>query len=214
MASYLALCVPLPPTNSVLTLGTEHEVTVHQPLPPPGIRLRIGARPRQAGEFPFDDDALGERLGEMVHESLQRGVPPPAAVVLHPEHVEMIDLRPLLSAGLPAHRFLAAAAGQPGVESLALLAVLDLEEAGRPLGKAGVVFVEWPDNRWWHGYHLLGSRYHPLDDMPMVTRRAVDGLPRPSGFGGWFSRARFQRLCLRLEQVNKDEDQEEVPLVH
>ncbi len=181
--------------------------------PPLGIRLKIGARPRQAAEFPFEDDALGVRLSEMVRTSLRRGVPPPTALVLREEQVEMIDLRPIVSAELSAHRFLAAAAGQPEVSAVALLAVLDVEERGRPLGKAGVVFVEWPDNRWWHGYTLLGARFRPLDDMPLVTRRAVDGLPRPSGFGGWFSRARYQRLSLSLQRIEPAAT-EPTPMVH
>jgi hypothetical protein len=137
----------------------------------------------------------------MVLQGVTRGVPPPTALVLRADQVELIDLRPILKAGLSVHRFVAAAAGQPEVEALALLAVLNLEEAGRPLGRAGTAFVEWPDNRWWQGYYLLGQSFQPMDDMPLVVRCAKEGAPRPKGFGGWFSRARFQRLCLQLERV-------------
>ncbi len=169
--------------------------------PPPGIRLQVGARPRDAAEFPPQDDALGQNLAGMVLRGVARGVPPPTIIVLRQEQVEVIDLRPILEAGLSVHRFIAAAAGQPDVQAVALLAVLELEELGRPLGRGGSVFVEWPDNRWWHGYHLLGRSGRPVDDMPLVVRRALDGQPRPRGFGGWFSRSRFQRLRLRLERV-------------
>ena len=137
----------------------------------------------------------------MVRRGLARGVPPPSVLVLRPEQVEIIDLRPILQANLSVHRFIAAAAGQPGVEAIALLAVLELEELGHPLGRGGSAFVEWPDNRWWHGYHLLGRSMRPVEDMPVVVRRAKDGQPRPRGFGGWFSRARFQKLSLRLDRV-------------
>jgi hypothetical protein len=171
------------------------------PTPPSGLRLQVGARPRDPQEFPKEDDALGESLARMVLRSVSKGVPPPSALVLKPDQVEIIDLRPILKARLSVHRFIAAAAGQPGVDAVALLAVLDLEDSGRPLGRSGTAFVEWPDNRWWHGYHLLGQSFRPVDDMPLVVRRAQDGAPRPRGFGGWFSRARFQRLSLRLERV-------------
>lgn len=171
------------------------------PSPEPGIRLQVGARPRDPVEFPADDDALGHSLAGMVLRSVERGVPPPAILVIRREQVDIIDLRPILQAGLSVHRFIAAAAGQPEVEAVALLAVLDIEEGGKPLGRAGAAFIEWPDNRWWQGYHLLGGGFRPVNDVPLTVRRAVDGLPRPRGFGGWFSRARFQRLSLRLERV-------------
>ncbi len=171
------------------------------PPSPPGIRLSVGARPRDPEAFPAQDDALGESLTDMVLRTVSRGVPPPSVLVLRPEQVEIIDLRPILQAKLSVHRFISAAAGQPGVDAVALLAVLELEELGRPLGRGGSAFIEWPDNRWWHGYHLLGRSMHPVEDMPRVMRRARDGQPRPRGFGGWFSRARFQRLSLRLERV-------------
>jgi hypothetical protein len=174
------------------------------------IRVRVGARERRFDEFPRDDDALGERLAEMVRGTLVRGVPPPAIVVLRPERVELLDLRVILDAGLSVHRFIAAAAGQEGVEAIALLAVVDLHEAGRAIGHTGLVFLEWPDNRWWQGYHLLGHTFKPLDDMPLVQRRAVDGLARPAGLGGWFSRARFERLSLHVSS----EPGESQPLVH
>jgi len=144
----------------------------------------------------------------MVLKSVSRGVPPPSAIVIRPEQVEIIDLRPLLKARLSVHRFISAAAGQPGVDAVALLAVLELEELGRPLGRGGSAFIEWPDNRWWHGYHLLGQHMKPVNDLPLVVRRATDGQPRPRGFGGWFSRARFQRLSLRLERAEPRPDAE------
>jgi hypothetical protein len=174
--------------------------------PPPGIRLSVGARPRDPQDFPALDDDLGESLTTMVLRTVSRGVPPPSVLVLRPEQVEIIDLRPILTAKLSVHRFISAAAGQADVEAVALLAVLELEELGRPLGRGGSAFIEWPDNRWWHGYHLLGGSMRPLDDMPRVVRRARDGQPRPRGFGGWFSRARFQRLSLHLERVQPPGD--------
>lgn len=168
------------------------------------IQVRVGARARRLEEFPREDDALGERLAEMVRSTLSRGVPPPAVVVLRSDRVELVDLRAVLDAGLSVHRFVAAAAGQGGVEAVALLAVVDLREGGRAIGHTGLVFLEWPDNRWWQGYHLLSRAFKPLDDMPLVLRRAVDGQARPSGLGGWFSRARFERLSLRVSGIPGD----------
>jgi hypothetical protein len=165
------------------------------------VQVRIGSRGRDPEAFPREDDALGERIAELVRTTLRRGVPPPAVLVLRPERVDLVDLRAILVAGLSVHRFISAAAGQDEVEAVALLAVVDQRDAGRPLGHTGMVFLEWPDNRWWQGYHLLSEAFKPLDDMPMVLRRAVDGQPRPDGFGGWFSRARFERLKLQLREV-------------
>ncbi len=187
------------------------------PTRPPGIQLQVGARPRNPQEFPAEDEALGENLSSMVRRGVTRGVPPPSVLVLRADQVEIIDLRPIVKAGLSVHRFLSATAGQPGVEAVALLAVLELEELGRPLGRGASAFIEWPDNRWWHGYHLLGRGMKLVDDMPLVVRRALDGQPRPRGFGGWFSRARFQRLSLRLERVESKRSSPDDPsaaLVH
>jgi hypothetical protein len=192
----------LSPPLPVLTLcAVKPSETMSRETAQVGLQLKVGVRARDPAELPFEDDALGESLTRMVQRSVQRGLPPPAILVLRQEQVEIIDLRPILDAGLSVHRFIAAAAGQEGVSSVALLAVLDLEERGRPLGHAATAFIEWPDNRWWHGYFLLSPSFRPLEDLPLVTRRAIEGQPRPKGFGGWFSRARFQRLSLHLERA-------------
>ncbi|MBN1336950.1 MAG: hypothetical protein JXB39_13415 [Deltaproteobacteria bacterium] len=163
------------------------------------VRLHVGVEPRDPERFPPDDDALGERLASLVMHALGRGVPPPALFVIRTHRVEILDLRPVLQANHPLDLFIAAAAGQEHVEAVALLAVLDLKDPERSVGRAGAVFIEWPDNRWWHAYHLLNQANAPLDDMPRVVRRAVDGLPRPAGLGGWFSRSRYFGLRLTVE---------------
>ncbi len=175
------------------------------PTAPKGIQLRVSVRQRDPVAFPAEDEALGARLSEMVLKALDRGVPPPALLVVRPAQVELLDLRPILGAGHSVQRFLASAAGQDEVEAVALLAVLNTLERGQPVGRAAVVFVEWPDNRWWHGYFLLNQGFKALEDMPQVVRRATDGTPRPAGLGGWFSKARFHRLKLQLRRLDPDE---------
>jgi len=170
------------------------------PETPIGLRIRVGSRRRDPEEYPEQDDALGEALFGKLLEALQRGVPPPALLLLRQEVVELVDLRPLLEGGHAVDRFIAAAAGQDGVQAAALLAVLSMRERGRPVGRAAVAFVEWSDNRWWQAYQLLNQGFKALDDMPPVQRRAVDGFPRPAGLGGWFSTARFLQLKLRLQR--------------
>ncbi len=176
------------------------------------IRLQVGVEPRDPERFPPDDEGLGDRLTALVAGALARGVPPPALFVFRPERVEILDLRPVLQGGHPLDLFIAAAAGQEAVDAVALLAVLDLKDPERSVGRAGAVFIEWPDNRWWHAYQLLNRANAPLDDMPHVVRRAVDGLPRPSGLGGWFSRARYFGLRLMVEPPGPPSDPS--PLVH
>jgi hypothetical protein len=176
------------------------------------IRLHVGVEPRDLERFPDDDDGLGDHLTSLVTDALARGVPPPALFVFRSDRVEILDLRPVLKAAQPLDLFIAAAAGQEAVEAVALLAVLDLKDPERSVGRAGAVFIEWPDNRWWHAYRLLNQSNAPIDDLPRVVRRAVDGLPRPTGLGGWFSRSRYFGLRLTVEPPA--EPTEPSPLPH
>lgn len=163
------------------------------------LQLRVQAGPRALDRLPLDDDDLGEAIFRDAAERISRGAPAPTAIALTPTSVQRIDLGPVirLGAGAPL-RFLASMAGQPDVDCLAQLAVLQQRRAGRPPERGLCLFIEWTDCRWW-------LRWLPLDAeggprwAALHTRRAREGWPRPNGLGGWFSLARRAELRLRLE---------------
>lgn len=162
------------------------------------IRLRIAHGPR--GErFPADDDALGRALFGMLVERLQVGVPRPTAFVFWSDRVQIVDLPPLLAAPGDAHRHVASLTAQEGAEAMALLGVLTRRGRGIPPRRFAVGFVEWSDGRWWFAVRPVTDAGRLLDDVGEEVHRAVEGAPRPGGLGGWFSRARFEGLQIRIE---------------
>ncbi len=166
------------------------------------VRIRMAVAPRDDARFPPDDDeALGRALFDMLATALDRGLPRPAFLIVRPDRVEQIDALPVLRLPQPrgAH-MLSAAAGQEGVECVALVAPLTLRTGPRTGARAAVVFVEWPDNRWWTAWQPLDDERTLLGDAPAV-RSAEEGWPKPGGVGGWFSTARRLGLRLRLQSV-------------
>jgi hypothetical protein len=181
------------------------------PLPYlPPLQLRVHVEGRNPDSFPADDDALGERLWQRMVGQIGKPLAP-ALFVFRREQVDMLDLLPLVTAGAPLHLFVSAAAGQPDVLSVALLGTPMLVRSGRMVGRAAVTFLEWPDNRWWQAFQPLDPAFGPLPDLSREVQRAVDGMPRPGGLGGWFSTARFHHLALKLVRSVETDDG---PLVH
>jgi hypothetical protein len=178
-------------------------------LPP--LSLRVHVEERKAENFPFDDDdSLGERLWERMEGRIGRPLAP-ALIVLRNEQVDMLDLLPLVGAGASLQLFASSAAGQPGVQCVALLGTPSLVRAGHLVGRAAVAFLEWPDNRWWQAFQPLDPSFGVMPDFGREVHRAVDGMPRPGGLGGWFSTARYFNLALKLE---RSVDTDDGPLVH
>lgn len=181
-------------------------------MTPPTIPLRVHSSPRDRDRFPDDDDALGESLLAMVLDKLPQGRPAPGMLVLRGDTVEQVELGPLIAAG-PFHRqrMMAAFAARPDAECAALLGVLPIRfaRAPEPL-PAAVVYIEWPDNRWWTAWRLISEDHKPLGEEAVI-RRAVDGWPMPGGVGGWYALARREQLRLRLERPGQQEGME---LVH
>lgn len=167
--------------------------------------------PRDAERFPPGDDELGASLFAMLSSALERGLPRPALLVLHPDQVEHIDALPLLrQPPRRSHHLLSAAAGQEDVEALALVAPLTLRTGPRTGARAAVVYVEWPDNRWWTCWQPLDADRQILGEGPAI-RKASEGWPKPGGVGGWFATARRLDLRLRLSPVDQDDGG---PVVH
>ena len=181
---------------------------------PPRFRLRIQTGPRDPAKLPLEADALGEAVMDRVRGALEKGFPRPAMLLLRDHEVQQLDVVPLMQAA-PEHRerMLAAAAGQDDVRCAVLAGALSLRRRvkGQLVGhRAVVVYLEFPDNRWWTAWQLVGDDRGLLGDGP-VLRRATDGSPRPGGVGGWFARARREGLKLQLE---RPPGQQGLDLVH
>lgn len=158
---------------------------------PETLRLRVRTAAR-APHFDGEDDAYGAALWGLLEPHLERGVPRATGVVRRSDSVLLMDLAPLVADPRLAHRRVAGLASLPDAESLAVVGGLFRRRRGGPVQRYAVVFVEWPDGRWW-------LRQRRLDDGgDEEVQRAVDGLPRPGGLGGWFGRARFERLHVDL----------------
>jgi hypothetical protein len=157
------------------------------------VRVRIGSGPRLPA-FPLDDEPLGQALVERLGAQLARGPVPPVAILLGPEDVRVVSLGPILQRGGDIHRMLAALTSQPGVEAMAVVAMMFRGRRGGPRERFAGVFVEWTDGRWWGCWRPVDEHGRPIPTDSEDIQRAVDGLARPAGLGAWFSRARFEGL--------------------
>ncbi|NOY28184.1 MAG: hypothetical protein GXP62_20150 [Oligoflexia bacterium] len=175
------------------------------------MRLRVRSGERAADRFPTNEDALGQALFSMLAKALEMGLPRPAFLVFRPDQIDEIDALPIMRMPVRhGHRMLSAIAGQPGVECVALVAALTLRTGERTGARAGVVFIEWPDNRWWTAWQPLSDERVLLGGEPAV-RLAAEGWPKPGGVGGWFATARRLTLRLRMSPVQADGSE---PVIH
>ncbi len=165
--------------------------------------MRAYQSPRDLERFPREDGALGEAIFRLLRSALDKGLPRPAMFVFFADQVDRFELAPVMHQSRAARdRMLGAIAGQREVECVALLGILQIKRPREGIHVRGaVVFVEWPDNRWWTAWLPLDGAGKPARDEAEV-RSAVEGFPRPGGVGGWFSLAR--RTGLRLHMAAKD----------
>ena len=166
------------------------------------VRTRVAYGPRDPERLPFEDEALGAALYELVEKVVreQGKLPRPCILGLREELVERYDLPGVVQSGGDVHAFTSAVAGQSGVDAVAIAGVLGVRLGGaRERVPALVTFVEWPDGRWWSALRVVRDR-RLAEDLPVLVRRADEGYPRPGGMGGWWSRSRFQGLSLSLSR--------------
>lgn len=169
---------------------------------PERIRLRTRKGFRDPYRLPNDDDALGRALfADLLASQVEQGRPP-AMFTLFEREYAWFDLSSVIRTPQPHRdRMIAALAGQPEARSAAMLGMINLrfgrEHPGTP---CAVVYLEWPDNRWWTAWQPVDADRRPIGDGPTV-RRAIDGHPRPGGVGGWFSACRRLGLKLTLTPV-------------
>lgn len=169
------------------------------------IRLRSRRGLRDLYRFPVDDDALGNALFGELLAALARGPMAPSMLTLWDHEVALFDLPSVLSLRQPLReQVVAGLAGQPGAVAAALIGRFNLRVGPNPEPQPyALVFIEWPDNRWWTAWQPLDAARQPIGDGPRV-RRAVDGWPRPGGVGGWYAACRRMGIKLTLTPTGQD----------
>lgn len=175
-------------------------------------RLTLQLRTLPRGED-HEDSVWCETLVGWVTRAVASGRAAPAAVVRRPGRVDLLALGPVQKAKVHMPGFLACLtrselpeAGSP--DALAIVGVVRTgRRGGDPAVPMAVVFVEWPDNRWWFWRALLTSDGQIREDT-IERRSAVEGDPLPNHFGRWWSHGRRNRLTMRLAPA------EPPPMVH
>lgn len=166
------------------------------------IRLHIQTLARTAF-YPQEEEALGLRLSSLLLERLKPGgrPPRPALFLFFEDLVQVVDLSPLLQKGIHTQRAIAAFSSLEGLETMALVAVLDRRAPGSPPSRVAGAFLERPDGRWWMSVQPMEGD-GPLPEPTIL--RACDGASKPRGLGGWYSLARFFELRVRLEAAQEE----------
>ncbi len=145
---------------------------------------------RRADE-PMSWEAEGRGLAEIVRRGLEGRGAPLVGVAVRRKHVDLIDLAPVQEAGVSLHQFLAGLCVQGKrrgrlPEAVGVLGVLPAEEAS----VHALVFVEWPDGRWWHWSARLEEDWGGVVEGSVQVRSAEAGHSLPEGLGGWWARGR------------------------
>ena len=161
---------------------------------PADLRFEVDFNARDGEEYPPDDESLGRSLFQNIHRQSFLGPLKPQLLVFFPEIVEHIALQP--TANLSFRQKQAVIAGLVGRQQVELVALI-CGFAHKGEAKGVLCFLEWPDNRWWHGWQVMEEPGKLLSHLPIVSR-AIDGKPKPGWLGGWFSRSRRHNLCFPL----------------
>ncbi len=164
----------------------------------------------------MSDDELGDLLVGYVEKALPERRAPAVATIARPSRVDVLGLKAIIDARIHVNRFLAAltrADTDIDVEEPSAIGVMGTVRIRQPVqagaSKAppappvpmGVVFLEWPDNRWWLWRTLLDAEGNPVAGTETRTR-AVDGDPLPRGFGRWWSLGRRANLRLSMRRAS------------
>ena len=179
------------------------------------LRVRTGVRDPELLP-PEGDDALGESMfAHLCSTAERKGPPRPALVALTTAQVEQYDLMAVHKNPEPARsRLVAAIVGRPELDCGAVAGTMHFTTRQGKRHRALMVFIEWPDNRWWTAWQFLSTEGVPVEGS-RVVRRAVDGWPRPRGVGGWFAQCRREQLHLKMRRSpNTEVTQAGLHLVH
>lgn len=177
---------------------------------------RLALKVRDLPAWPSDDDgAVGRELVSLVEGAVARGGAPPAAVVLRPERTELVLLTPAVGAAVPFHRFMAgltrsAVADASAAEAVGFIGTVRSVADERPGSETpmAVVFVEWPDCRWWFWRAALAEGGRGLRPGSEIVISATDGDRMPDRLGRWWSLGRRLGLTVSLEREPKTQQWE------
>ncbi|MEZ4319009.1 MAG: hypothetical protein R3F61_15955 [Myxococcota bacterium] len=143
------------------------------------------------------DDELGETLVAMVRNAVPRGTAPTVVTVARPERIDVIGLKPVVDHHIPIQGFIASltrADVEPTIgdaRAVGIMGTVKLRQSGQEApAPMAVVFLEWPDNRWWLWRALIDPESKAILTETETLTRAIDGDPMPVGFGRWWSLAR------------------------
>ena len=174
------------------------------------MRLRVSYLARL--ETSRDEEAEGRHLVTVMKSALGRGGAPPVALMLRGDGVHLLPLGPIAKQGLPVQRFVAGLTrstmdDQPLVEAVGIMGVVGVRQRhGGPRVPMAVVFLEWPDNRWWCYRALMEADTPTIRDESETVSSAVEGDSLPAGFGRWWSLARRAGLRVNLSRFPEEND--------
>jgi len=174
----------------------------------PVVNLRIQTLQPSEPWWP-DEDVLGERLVKLVKNNLATGAPTTGLVVRR-ETISRVPLKPFAEQKIGVKGVIAALARWDDGESMPdAVGVIGRVRWRRRNVQSGwselaVVFIEWPDGRWWQWRGLLDADGLLLPESDGIAR-AVDGLARPSGLGGWWTHARRHKPNLAFTKRSSED---------
>jgi hypothetical protein len=160
------------------------------------LQIRVQSVAREG----LDDEALGEQLVRLVRGAQGRGSAAAAAVVVGAERIDIVPLAPIVQARMRPAWFVAGLSrspfGEVAPDAVGLIGTFRYrrgpDDPGAPIALS---FLEWTDCRWWEWRALIDGT--ALRDDTETVRRAVDGVPRPDGLGGWWSLGRRRGVAFR-----------------
>ncbi|MFT6145423.1 MAG: hypothetical protein ACJAZO_000301 [Myxococcota bacterium] len=146
---------------------------------------------------PVSDEELGQFLVERVRDAIPQRQAGSAIVVVRDKRIDIVGVRELQSASLPTPRdamaMFSRAQFHDGVDARAVGLIGTFgyrrQPADTPVPTA-LVFLEWADCRWWQWRGLIDPADNALRVDTETVRRATDGISRPNGLGGWWTRGR------------------------
>ena len=163
---------------------------------PPDLKFSYSIFERDPQRFPLEDEQLGRALFQDLHRKSFLGNLEPHLWIMRKTFVECLGLMPTSKYSPQRKRLLIAGiAGGDNIDAIALSCSFLNSEKKR----AGMCFVEWADNRWWHGWQSFSEEGSLLSGFPIV-KRALDKHPKPMFLGGWFSIARRTGLRMNLSE--------------
>jgi len=133
------------------------------------------------------------------------------------DRIDLVDIQQLVATRTSLGMFIAGLTRSELPEAGPLLAVGVMGRFALRRGKnsepvpVAMVFLEWSDCRWWHWKGLIAA--DTVNEETETLSRAVDGLGKPGGLGGWWSIGRRKALSVRLEP-NVAREPDEAQAVH